>query len=332
MRILLATLLVACSHATVAPRVALPPKPPEPVATQAAPRDLCTRVLDAERAKVDAAIVTAKRAHADWWTAEHAEDDAREAFFGKTGMGIACHPFARGAWAIELDTIELSDPRSPSADVVAVVYVGDERHAEATKTNAGSGGMFTYVRAQLTSDYDKDGVPEFWMRSSADGVEGGHSEESRLLHFANGAVTPYGPATELGSIGEPRDLDGDGLDDLPASLGISLGAGIECFGKADWKPAAFLAHARPDGTFSTNDDVARAFVRSWCASPPAKIASPESALCARLWKQPRAAVTSSCIPWSCVLEGQNKPQPKGATQDCQDRIKAYDATPPFTLP
>lgn len=278
------------------------------------------------------AIVAAKREYPGM--TQESERNAREAIVGKRGMGLACHPFPNGAWAIEAKTLHVvPDYGSASGEVAAVVYVGDRRVEIAETTNAGEAGMFIRVASAIASDYDKDGVPEFWMRTAEDGVEGGHSEDGRLLHFDGRAVVPYVPASKLGLIGAPRDVDGDGLMDLPASLGITLGQGAECFGKSDWSAAKLLAHALPDGTFSTNDAVAKSFTSSsWCASAPSKVTTPEQAFCARMWNRPRTLVSSACTPWDCRLEVGGKPQPKNATRDCQDRLEAYDAAVPFTLP
>ena len=277
------------------------------------------------------AIAIAKRANEEM-TPEQ-ERSAREAMIGKTGMGIACHPFPNGAWSIEAKTFRATEYGSASADLFVVVYVGDRRVEISEPTAAGAAGMFISVGTALASDYDKDGVPEFWMHVEEEGVEGGHMEQGSLLRFDGKDVVPYGPASKLGLLSmPPYDVDGDGLIDLPTSLDIRLGEGIECGGKENWSAAKLLAHALPDGTFSTNDAVAKSFVSSWCASAPSKIASPEQALCARMWKLPRTIVSSTCAPWDCVAEANGKPQKKNATRDCQDRLEAYDAAVPFTLP
>jgi hypothetical protein len=311
--------------------VTLPPPVTSSKIAPTTPPDACKRVTEQQSAKARAAVDEAKRHSPDDW-APKVEDGVTDAI---ATMGIACHGFPAGAWSIEPSSLELYPQwSSASAQLVAVLYLHDQRYESTDFLHGGYGAMFTHVDSVLASDYDHDGIPEVWIHASVEGPEGGHSEQSKLLGFTNGKVVPYAKADpdKLGIIEEPRDVDGDGILDLPVSWGIELGQGVECIGQSDWSSPAFVAHALSDGTFSVDDAVARAFVKSWCPSPPSKIASPANALCARMWKMPRTAVTSSCVVWDCDLERSSKPQPKGATRDCEDRVNAYDATVPFTLP
>jgi hypothetical protein len=202
----------------------------------------------------------------------------------------------------------------------------------------GYGADFTTATASLASDYDADGIPELYVHTYEGGVEGGHSEESFLYTRLRGAVTIYPPAGSLADIGAPKDVDGDGRLDLPTSAGIRIDGPVECQGKSDWDAAVFIAHALPDGRFSTNDAVAKKFARNWCPAAPAKVSSVTDAVCARLWAstpQTMAAarkLAMSCVRWDCNLEIANKPQPKGASADCEPRQNAFEATVPFTLP
>jgi hypothetical protein len=296
-----------------------------------APPDLCARIRTQQRAFVRAAIAKSVKEDPNAWTRERETIVEHFATEGTETLGTACLPFPNGVWSIELKTFKPVPDYGSEAEVVAVAYVGDRR-LESDLTMP-SGTMFADVHSQLASDYDKDGVPELWMHSHRRGRDGGHREEGRLLHATKDAVVVYAPTEKLGLIGAPRDVDGDGTMDLPVSFDIALGRGVVCDSQSDWSAAKFLAHALPDGTFSTTDAVAKSFTSSWCASPPSKVASVEQAFCARMWKLPRTLVSSSCAVWDCQLEIAGKPQPKkNATRDCEDRLDAYGAAVPFTLP
>ena len=329
-------LALACggSSARVSTHVTIAVAPSASVAIAPKPvTDPCARVRTEQRAFVKKAIADSASERPNEWSPEKQTVVLQAVLDGPTNLGVACHPFENGAWSIELQTLQLMpEYDSGSAEVVVVAYASGKRIVSDVTMRSGVGGMFTHVDSLPLTDYDHDGVPELWMHAEEEGVEGGHFEESRVLHFAIGAVENYAPASKLGVVQAPRDVDGDGLVDLPVNLDVVLGAGVECFGKADWSPAKLLAHARPDGTFSTTDAVAKSFPSSWCAAAPTKIASPEEALCARMWKLPRTLVSGSCTPWNCALETQQKPQAKNATRDCKDRLEAYDTAVPFTLP
>ncbi len=332
-RIVSLVLVLACGGATEHARsVTIASATASPVApSPGASSDPCTRIRTEQRAFVRAAIAKSVKEDPSAWTPDRETLVEKSVVEGSENLGTACLPFPNGAWSIELKTFK---PRygSGEAELVAVAYVGDRRLESDLTMRSGVGVMFTYVDSQLASDYDKDGVPELWMHSSVAGVDGGHFEESRLLHATKDAVVEYAPAAKLGLLGAPRDVDGDGTMDLPVNFDIVFEKGVVCDGKSQWFAAKFFAHALPDGTFSTTDAVAKSFTSSWCASPPSKVGSPEQAFCARMWKRPRTLVSSSCAPWDCRLEIAGKSQPKNATRDCEDRLDAYDATVPFTLP
>jgi hypothetical protein len=98
----------------------------------------------------------------------------------------------------------------------------------------------------------------------------------------------------------------------------------------------FVAHARPDGTFSLDDAAAKAHAGTWCPAAPPTIASSIDAICARLRAvdvpRERARVVASCTDFSCEDSMAGKPQKKSAADDCARRRAFFDRTPPFTLP
>src|SRR6185503_16657056 len=123
-----------------------------------------------------------------------------------------CASFARGAWWIDTattarETVRASvdgrayGPWSPSGTGIDV---------------SGAKSLTT----TLVSDYDGDGIPELYVRTDEEGVEGGHDTESWVLTLRDGAIREYAPAKGFGTIDTPVDDDDDGLVDLPVSLGV----------------------------------------------------------------------------------------------------------------
>jgi len=257
------------------------------------------------------------------------------------GAGLHCFAFPRGAWWIDLGAdLEMRwDTEISTHTTVRAVLDG---HALAPWTGedgagvyVGYGGMPTTMTNALAGDYDGDGVPELWVRTDEDGVEGGHFSSSWILTVHDGKIAEYPPAKSLGVIGAPFDADGDGRLDLPVSLGLGT---VEdaCMGKPSWTPADLLAHSLPDGKFSTHDAVARAHAKRWCAAAPARVASREDALCARLWAAPADVPTirariAACVPWDCAAEAAGKPQKPGAAELCNDMLETFDQTVTFSL-
>jgi hypothetical protein len=112
-------------------------------------------------------------------------------------------------------------------------------------------------------DYDNDGTPEVivahveWVEEGRDGIA--HT----VFTVRDGAVREYAPAHAFEHIEDVIDADHDGRPDLvlpsPWRVEDTCGMdGIEHFGPRR------LAHALPDGQFSTTDTVSRAWTLSQC--------------------------------------------------------------------
>ena len=339
-----ATACAACGHDRPAPKPAPALIAPDPsasasVASRASPPPTPPdRCVDYRR-RLDARLHRAVAAVGDAGTTYGSEHWSEAALKRATSdAGLECFSFARGAWWIEpgADLDVQSSLLLTSAETIHASVDGRALgpwSPDGSGIHVGYGGMPASLAATLVSDYDGDGVPELWVRTDEDGVEGGHFAESWIVTVHDGKIGEYAPAKGLGTIGTPVDVDGDGRLDLPVSLGVATVRNM-CFSKPDYEPADFLAHALPNGKFSTTDAVAMARMNRWCPAMPAKIATREDALCARLWaktpadvKAARAKVTS-CVQWDCSLGTQ----PRGAALDGDARRETCDQKVPFTLP
>jgi hypothetical protein len=251
-----------------------------------------------------------------------------------------CADSAAGAWLVEL-------PATIDADVATAQYQLEARYVVTFVRR--NGGKVQHVAKETlanyglrtspspwTYDYDHDGIPELYLETKEDGDEGHTAKQIELLTFRGGAIVPYAPATTI-DIDGALDVDGDGRPDLLTVAGYDetlegCGSGFPY----DPMPALFAAHARDDGTFTLDDATTRAHAAKWCPASPAKIASSQDAICARLRAvdvpRERARVAASCTDFSCEDSMAGRPQKPGAADDCARRRIFFDRTPPLTLP
>lgn len=330
-----AGLFCAACHAAPTPVVSVaPPQAPLPQAAPPTPvpvADACAGVLAAQRDVLTLAAASDRRASPDDFKDVH--DDAAVARGAMKDSGIACYAFSGGTWSLEIGDAHV-DPRGPRAygKLVAVLRIGATRAQAPEDLQIGYGE----VSSRLAGDYDGDGVPELWVNVHTVGPEGGEDDDAKIWTVdAHGDVVRYAPSAGIDITGAPFDADGDGRLDLPTSDGLGLMGAESCDYSKDYgdRPR-LLAHSLKGGSFSIDDDVAKAWARKTCPAAPTVIASTQDALCARLWaktpadvKAARAKVTS-CVQWDCSL----KAQPRGAALDCDARRETFDQNVPFTLP
>jgi hypothetical protein len=189
-------------------------------------------------------------------------------------------------------------------------------------------------RRELTAlaDYDGDGLDEVLAVHRVHFHEGVPTEEARLLTFKGGAITPYAPAKGL-VIEEATDLDGDGRPDL-VTRG-PYGKALKADGMGNQWPIApviFAAHSLADGTFSRDDDVARARAHKSCPARPAlTLAGDESdaltLVCSRLWGVPAPPLLKE-IQTVCA-EPDASPTPSASCRSWEETLAKID--PPFRL-
>jgi hypothetical protein len=153
-----------------------------------------------------------------------------------------------------------------------------------------------------------------------------------LLTYKNGAIVEY-PGLPKG-VRSMEDVDADGRPDLVYFPYAQ--PRINSCSRLDLEAAgpAMLAHARPDGTFSLDDDAAVAYARRACSpsTPEAGRAPPE--LCARL-SGASAADALAVLRQACKppAAGDDGCQPvEGVCYDYNDRARLLRQAPPLRLP
>lgn len=243
---------------------------------------------------IAASLAAARKAGAS--NVEHPTDPP--AFIGK------CFPTPTGAWVVTMAAAKYDagysgvenrwslEHVSEGGARVSVVPTMKDDSPKADEFNYASSPE-TYEIEMAAHDYDGDGVPELIMQISGRYHEGEAFASGRIYTLKRGAIARYAPAKGL-DFEAARDVDGDGRPDLVvygpySSVAESCGSGFS------YRVAGpqLLAHARPDGTFSLNDDVAQQAARKECPEKPARIVpkgsgadtrvSAHNVACARIW-------------------------------------------------
>lgn len=246
-------------EATAAEPIALVPDAPANGATPAAPTPAtdprCAAIL-----RANAAVIA--RARSAVATIEEGSRPRVEVSDLPT-----CVATPRGVWSVQYKTFTVARGDEPSitmrAEVVWRPSAGPAaRPAQFTMTSRQFGWETMSIAA--TGDYDGDGVPEVFVRSDGDEMEGAGSLAIKLYTARDGAARPYANAERFEHVVDVTDADGDGRDDLvlPSPWTVTDSCGLE--GITHDGPRV-LAHALADGTFSTTDNVARAWAVRGCA-------------------------------------------------------------------
>ena len=265
----------------------------------------------------------------------------------RTSMVGVCSDSPKGAWFVALPPDAKATPPASEEDLAFLLDSAWEVHFEPA---SGPGAKRVHkeelanfgariVHPPRLFDFDGDGVPELYLAVDETGDEGHRARQHGLFSFRDGKVVPYAPVAAI-PFTDLVDHDGDGRPDLLMYAGYtdSLEGCYSGFPTDHARPS-FLAHSLADGTFSTDDAVAKAFVASWCAKKPGAIASSYDAVCARLFardaaavKRERARVAASCTGGYCEREEASKKQPANASMDCERRVAWFGKAPPFLLP
>jgi len=193
--------------------------------------------------------------------------------------------------------------------------------------------LFGGLEAIELYDFDRDGEPEVHVGASY-GHEGVYDRSDDLFTFKDGKLERYAPAAAFG-FEAMKDVTGDGVPELLMSESLSGGESCGSGFPADGSGLTFIAHALPDGSFSSDDAAARAFAKERCSTEPAALTSLSDVLCARLWGAESATlekqVRARFLPWDCDAELAGRPQNPKASESYDLMLSATKARVPFTL-
>jgi hypothetical protein len=257
-----------------------------------------------------------------------------------------CATTPRGLWRIELPVhaADVAEDRESAITAIETRYeivhvTQSSQRAAYAPAQRLSGYGRRMPQRPIVFDFDRDGEPELFVAVDELGPEGHQQHEVMLVHWDGTRVVPYEPAAAY-EVLEASDVDGDGRPDLHVLAGYDDPlSGCQSSFPYDWPEAMFVAHSLDDGTFSTEDAVARKHARRWCPGPPRAITSSRDAVCARLWATTaaaimvaRAQVAASCVGGYCDRELAGKPQPPNASEDCERRQAWFERPPPLALP
>lgn len=345
-----AALVLVLAPFACAPPAARPSPPASPAPNTSAP-DLCRTVGAAELARTRAAFAEArpKALAARPAGGFNPLPEELPPLFGQ------CFAHPGGAWLVTLDSMKPGEQWGPSLDVRWSLTHVDDRGARASlapgrshdrvvgpdEKNLLVGGEDSLSAELVAFDWDGDGVPEIVPLVRGKDHEGPDFVRGRVFTLKRGAVELYAPAAGL--IAEQvADVDHDGLPDLRTRAGFSApSSGCESGFDATLDGPAWLAHARPDGTFSLGDEVAAREAMKHCPAPPRPLlpagaegdagVMAQAILCARIWGA-SAEVVLEALEAACPrAPGRGEGCPAG---ECQDRatLDAWArAAPPLRL-
>lgn len=245
-------------EATTAEPIALvpdaPTPPTPPAAPTTAPDPRCAVIL-----RANAALIARAR---------HAVSVVAESNRPRVEVSDlpTCVASPGGVWSVQFKTFTVARGDEPSITLRAEVVWRPTTGAAARPaqfTLRSNSYAWETLSIAATGDYDGDGVPEVFVRTDGDEMEGAGSLTIKLYTARDGQARPYANAERFERIVEVTDADRDGRDDLvlPSPWTITDSCGLE--GITHDGPRV-LAHALADGTFSTTDDVARAWAVRGC--------------------------------------------------------------------
>ncbi|MFO0558355.1 MAG: hypothetical protein U0269_10095 [Polyangiales bacterium] len=119
-----------------------------------------------------------------------------------------------------------------------------------------------------TYDFDNDGMSEAIVRSYSSSNESEGDSTIEIMTARGGSVHAYEPQGGVPEFERMIDYDDDGRPDLFNFRSFVLTSDDEGGAVYGLKT---IAHGRNDGTFSSDDTVARDFVRAQCPAPPERL-------------------------------------------------------------
>ncbi len=290
---------------------------------------------------------------------ENGRRDAADMVVGSVRLG-ACFPAGRGAWTFVLQDARFvpastDAPAGPARMGARLALAHVDEHGNVTTHDVrafleaptaadgappvpganccedfgGSG-----IQQPVLFDFDGNGESEIYVSASFH-HEGDDEHDGHVWSFDGHAIVPY-PGTATMDIRTLEDVNADGRPD--AILYETLDAGSSCgsgFPLTVDTPR-FVAISNPDGSFDRDGAAARAYARTWCPSVPARIASAQDVVCARLRGVSDAVVrqriNARTSPWDCGLEENDRPQRRrNASTAYHGIVAALRAVLPFRL-
>lgn len=307
----------------VEPTSATPPPVVDPCAIS---RARVTSLLDSVRANVDGHGAASARARA-------ALDEVSTSL-------TECTPTGRGAW-----TFSVADPsltwedesfdlhvsaRVAFVDDTGVLRVGAREYRVGDQPAWAGHSRVTLSRF---FDFDGDGTSEVFVD-----FDGHYYEESSrstvLLAVGETAVAPYHGADGI-DVSAVVDFDHDGRADIVSILRYWSATECGADPPAEGAPPV-LFHSLVDGTFSSSDEVAAAFLRHECPSPPTRLLGDErvcgdvdarrAVACARAWGESAAHVRARIDDERAALSDATRDQ-----IGWDDVTRVADIDPPLVL-
>lgn len=253
---------------------------------------------------------------------------------------LGCATLTKGTWGFRAETARLIAPPSGTdacgefgalVDLVHVDSSGNEVaeipnlflfQRDDASADAGyfkydhSTGAFGITLAEArVFDWDGDGEGEVYVKTRIGTKDFEQQSEAAVVTFAGGKVVPYKGSADL-AIDGIDDVDGDGRPDL---ILHTWKAQIEN-DKGLHRPATSvrgIAHSLADGTFSTKDAAAVAYLQKQCPSAPnldglagGTLMDGDVVACALLWSVPAAKLeplVAKAPPWARALSKEKPP-------------------------
>jgi hypothetical protein len=244
------------------------------------------------------------------------DDDEAERLREEVGPLRRCFPAGSGAWVLMPKNVDLT-MMGDGHQLLAVSIPFTPVYLHSNGTRAEGGVEILHQSAPIIEqeefnaqefgidvqlvDYDGDGHAELLL-TTEDRAHEHFERDNYILSVSGDRVRTY-PALEGVDIERIEDVDEDGLPDV-VSIAVHY-PGEWCF-EMDLIPVGVppvLYHARPDGSFSFTDEVARAFLREQCPTLPTKLVVPhdrdspswdmrarQAIACARMWGASKEAV------------------------------------------
>lgn len=304
--------------------VSTPPKAPTASRTGDEAAAACRAQVASSRAVVESGLAE---------FADYGEVDALVRAYAESLLH--CSVGGGGAWILVPADWGVSDRLDEDGAIEGVVWVvhvatdGSRAQSEdpvpiELVTTPDAGNSFT-SSVLHHADLDGDGVEELLVEHHESGYD---VDEFRYEMYTRKGATIglYAPAEAI-EVESVDDYDGDGLPDLVSIE--EFWAVNECFGMAGgarYGAPQVLFHARPDGTFSASDAVAREFLEEQCPEMPDELLvygadewerdALQQVACARLWGESAAEVAVriraewAALPasahgeWSCGYDAQ----------------------------